>query len=91
MKIVQIVNSTYNEVDRNLRILEGAGIVAQYYLGRRGVASLNCENTKALFLLEAVRISAASADYKNTMEIGLLRNSLKKMATKHSNNTKQRR
>ena len=31
MKLVRTVNSTYNEVDRNLSILEREGIVTQRY------------------------------------------------------------
>ncbi|MCJ7761963.1 helix-turn-helix domain-containing protein [Candidatus Bathyarchaeota archaeon] len=91
MKLVQIVNSTYNEVDRNLRILEDAGIITQQYFGRKRIARLNFENKKALFLLEVIRILEAPADHKNTVEIGLLRNSLKKMTTTYANNTQQRR
>jgi hypothetical protein len=46
IRLVRIVNSTYNEVDRNLHILEGAGLVTQLHFRRKRVIRLNLENKK---------------------------------------------
>jgi hypothetical protein len=56
MKLVRIVNSTYNEVDRNLRVLEGEQIITQKYLGRARLIWLNWENKKTIVLLKSIKI-----------------------------------
>jgi len=52
MKLVRKVNSTYNEVDRNLHILISDGLVAQRYLGRKRIVHLNFENKKTFVVLK---------------------------------------
>jgi hypothetical protein len=64
MKLVRIVNSTYNEVDRNLRILEREGIVTQRYARHKRVISLNFENERTLVLLKLLKIREDSVDLK---------------------------
>ena len=49
-------NSTYNEVIRNLSILEREGIVKINRSERRCNVSLNYENAKTKALLEALKI-----------------------------------
>jgi DNA-binding transcriptional ArsR family regulator len=73
MKLVRIVNSTYNEVDRNLRILEREGIVTQRYVGRKRVVRLNSKNEKTLVSLKILKILEGSVDLKQ------LRSSLKRL------------
>lgn len=62
MKLVRIVNSTYNEVDRNLRILEREGNVTQRYEGRKRVIRLNLKNEKTVVLLKLLTIREGSLD-----------------------------
>jgi predicted transcriptional regulator len=57
MRLVRIVNSTYNEVDRNLRILEREGIVTQRYARHKRVISLNFKNERTLVDLKQFRRS----------------------------------
>lgn len=64
MKLVRAVNSTYNEVDRNLLILEDEGLVIQRYVGRRRIVSLNFKNEKTLVLLKILKIIEGSSDLK---------------------------
>jgi DNA-binding transcriptional ArsR family regulator len=73
MKLVRIVNSTYNEVDRNLHILEGEGLVTQRYVGRKRVVHLNFKNEKTLVSLKILKILERSVDLKQ------LRRSLKRI------------
>ena len=62
MKLVQKVNSTYNEVDRNLLILISDGLVAQRYLGRRRIVSLNFENKKTSVVLRILDLLSNPTD-----------------------------
>jgi DNA-binding transcriptional ArsR family regulator len=73
MKLVRTVNSTFNEVDRNLRILEREGIVTQRYVGRKRVVRLNFKNEKTLVSLKILKILECSVDLKQ------LRRSLKRL------------
>lgn len=65
MKLVRIVNSTYNEVDRNLRILELEGIVTQRHVGRKRIIGLNLKNERTLVLLKLLKIREDSVDLKH--------------------------
>jgi DNA-binding transcriptional ArsR family regulator len=56
MELVRRVNSTYNQVNSNLRILREEGIVFDQQLGRMRVIRLNKENPKTGQLLQALRI-----------------------------------
>ena len=64
MKLVRIVNSTFNEVDRNLRVLESAGFITQKRVKRERIISLNFENKKTLALLKALKALEAPIDPK---------------------------
>lgn len=64
MKLVRTVNGTFNEVDRNLRILEGEGIVTQRYAGRKRFIRLNFKNERTLVLLKLLKIRENSVDLK---------------------------
>jgi DNA-binding transcriptional ArsR family regulator len=65
MKLVTIVNSTYNEVDRNLRILEGEGIINQRHVGRRRIIRLNLKNEKTLVTLKLLKLLNGAVDLKH--------------------------
>ena len=56
MRLVYAVNSTYNEVDRNLRILENEGLIAQKYFGRKRFIRLNLENKRTLAVLKMLNL-----------------------------------
>jgi len=62
MKLVRTVNSTYNEVDRNLRILEDEGLVAQQHCDRKRNVHLNFENEKTLVVLKILKLLNDSVD-----------------------------
>jgi hypothetical protein len=55
MGLVRKINSTYNEVNRNLIILEKEGIVTNIRCGRMRVIKLNRENPKAVLLLQVLQ------------------------------------
>jgi DNA-binding transcriptional ArsR family regulator len=73
MKLVRIVNSTYNEVNRNLQILENEGSITQGYIGRKRIIRLNLKNNKTLILLKILKILEDSVDPKQ------LRRNLKRL------------
>jgi DNA-binding transcriptional ArsR family regulator len=56
MELVRQVDSTYSQVNPNLKILETEGIVIDEYLGRMRIIKLNKKNPKTERLLEALRI-----------------------------------
>jgi predicted transcriptional regulator len=56
MQIVRKVNSTYNQVNSNLQILQKEGIVIDEHFGRTRVISLNRENPRTTLLLQALKI-----------------------------------
>ena len=64
MRLVRTVNSTYNEVNRNLHILENEGLVTQQYFGRKRIVRLNFENQKTLVMLKILRLLNESVDLK---------------------------
>jgi DNA-binding transcriptional ArsR family regulator len=64
MKLVRVVNSTYNEVDRNLRILEREGIVNQRRVGRNRIIRLNLKNEKTVVTLKILKLLNGSVDLK---------------------------
>lgn len=66
MRLVRIVNSTYNEVDRNLRILESVGLITQQRFRRKRIIRLNLENKKTLAVLKALKILEAPIDTKQS-------------------------
>jgi len=54
--LVRIINSTYNEVDRNLRILEQEDIIKTDRIGRARIIGLNFENPRTTALLKALEM-----------------------------------
>lgn len=64
MKLVHTVNSTYNEVNRNLRILEEEGLVAQWHRGQNRIVRLNFKNNDTLIVLKILKLLNSSDDLK---------------------------
>jgi hypothetical protein len=56
MALVRKVNSTYNQVNSNLNILQKEGIVFDEHFGRMRVIRLNKENSRTRLLLEALKM-----------------------------------
>ena len=56
MELVRKVNSTYSQVNPNLKILREEGIIFDEHFGRMRIIRLNKENPKTALLLEALRI-----------------------------------
>ena len=56
MELVRKVNSTYNQVNSNLHILQKEGIIFDDHFGRMRVIRLNKENSKTKVLLEASKL-----------------------------------
>ena len=71
MKLVRLVNSTYNEVDRNLHLLEREGLVTQHYLGRKRFVCLDFENEKTLVVLKIMKLINGSVDLKKSQRNAL--------------------
>lgn len=55
-QLVRMINSTYNEVNRNLTILQEEGIIRTKRLGRLKVIELQIDNPKTLALLKALEL-----------------------------------
>jgi DNA-binding transcriptional ArsR family regulator len=53
-QLVRMINSTYNQVNRNLAILENEKIVKTERLGYLRIVELNVENPKTRALLKAL-------------------------------------
>jgi hypothetical protein len=56
MDLVRKVNSTYNQVNRNLQILEHEEIVESHHYGRMRLIRLNRQSPKTKAILHALRI-----------------------------------
>jgi predicted transcriptional regulator len=56
MELVRKVNSTYNQVNSNLQVLQKEGIIFDESFGRTRVIRLNDENPKTVILLQALRL-----------------------------------
>jgi DNA-binding transcriptional ArsR family regulator len=85
MKLVRSVNSTYNEVNRNLQILERHGIVTQQQVGRKRIIRLNLKNEQTVVSLKILKILETSVDLKQ------LHRNLKRVienTKEYDNNTK---
>ncbi len=55
MAVVRKINSTYNETNRNLKILEQEGIIFSEFYGRVRYIKLNRENQRTTLLLQALK------------------------------------
>lgn len=56
MALVRRTNSTYIEVNRNIRILEKEDIITDQRIGRMRIIKLIRENQKTILLLQALKI-----------------------------------
>lgn len=56
MDLIRKVNSNYNQVNRNLIILEKQKIVTISYCGRMKIIRLNFENPKVMIIIEALKM-----------------------------------
>jgi hypothetical protein len=56
MGLVTKINSTYIEVNRNIKILEQEGVLSEQRYGRVRMIILNTENPKTQLLLSALKI-----------------------------------
>lgn len=65
MDLVCKVNSTYTQVNPNLRILEREGIITDAHLGRIRIIILNEKNEKTSLLLQALRILERTVNDNN--------------------------
>jgi hypothetical protein len=65
MELVRKVNSTYNQVNSNLQILEKEGIVFDEHFGRMRVIRLNRENPRTTRLLQALKILVTSDGWQD--------------------------
>ena len=64
MQLVRKVNSTYNQVNSNLQILQKEGIIFDRHIGHMRIISLNKENPRTMLLLQALKILEAPETYK---------------------------
>lgn len=55
MDLVRRINSTYNETNRNFKILEKEGIVTDQYVGRMRLIRLNHGNPRTKILLQVLK------------------------------------
>ncbi len=60
MKLVSKVNTTYNELNRNLKLLEKEGIITEEYQvkvrqGKVRIIRLNRDNPKTKLLVDALK------------------------------------
>jgi predicted transcriptional regulator len=65
MELVRKVNSTYSQVNPNLRILSEEAIIIDEHFGRMRVIRLNKENPKTAVLLQALKMLETSRLKKN--------------------------
>jgi len=66
MQLVRKVNSTYNQVNSNLQILQRERIVFDDHFGRMRVIKLNRENPRTARLLQALKILETPEDRRNS-------------------------
>lgn len=59
MGLVRNINSTYVEVNRNIKILEKERIINDQWIGRKRMIKLIYENPKTMLLLRAIKILSA--------------------------------
>ena len=54
MNIVKSVHGSYNEVNRNIQILEKEGIINSYRMGYSRIISLNTKNPLTINVIKAI-------------------------------------
>jgi hypothetical protein len=62
MSLVRKINSTYNETNRNLKILQAEDIIVIIHLGRVRWIKLNRENPKTIALLQVLTVLDSEAN-----------------------------
>ncbi len=68
MNLVKYVNSTWNEVNRNLHVLEKEGIILQHRVGNKRIVTLNRRRNKTQLLLKALKTLDQIFDTEQTTE-----------------------
>lgn len=68
MALVRKINSTYDEVNRNLQILQKEALITQQYLGRLRLIRLNLNNKNVSILLHALKSLEFSATFQEAEE-----------------------
>lgn len=68
MGLVRNINSTYIEVNRNIKILEEEGVVIEQRVGRMRMLKLNRENSKTKLLLQALKILNTQTKTKSNLK-----------------------
>lgn len=68
MELVRKVNSTYNQVNSNLQILQKEGIIFDEHFGRMRVIRLNRGNPNTRLLLQALRILETPEDRRKSKD-----------------------
>jgi predicted transcriptional regulator len=66
MALVRKVNSTYNQVNSNLQILQKEEIIFDHHFGRMRVIRLNRENPRTARLLQALKILDTPEERRNS-------------------------
>jgi predicted transcriptional regulator len=61
MELVRKVNSTYNQVNLSLQLLQNEGIIFDEHFGRMRVIRLNRENPRTMLLLQALKLLKSPA------------------------------
>jgi DeoR/GlpR family transcriptional regulator of sugar metabolism len=64
--LVRIINSTYNQVKRNLEILEKEGVVKTTHYANMIMIELRFDNPKTTKLLEALRVLEAHVQVRKS-------------------------
>jgi predicted transcriptional regulator len=68
MTLVRKVNSTYNQVNSNLHIMQKEGIVFDEHFGRMRVVRLNKENSRTMLLLQTLKMLENSRERLNSKD-----------------------
>jgi len=55
MGLVRRINCTYNETNRNFKILQKEGIVTDHHIGRMRMIRLNRENPRTVILFQVLK------------------------------------
>ncbi len=73
MELVRKVNSTYNQVNSNLQILQEEGIITDQHVGRMRIVRLNGENPKIRLLLQALKTLSTPTETNNKQSGGKMK------------------
>jgi len=62
MQLILKVNSTYNQVNSSLQVLQKEGIIFDEHIGRMRIIRLNKENKRTEILLQALKVLDSASD-----------------------------